>query len=219
MIYAMIKSKWGGRREGAGAKRNPRSGVSHLQREDPEGRPLHVTVKLRRGLPRLRNKKAYRLLRDAFVKGCDRFGFRLCQYSVQNNHLHLIVEGEDRVAISRGMQGLLVRIAKGLNRVWGRRGKVFADRYHGRVLKDDLQLRRALAYVLNNARRHGLKLKWPVDLFSSAPWFAGWTTHRSYDHLVADVPIPIADPLPRSHWKAWTLYSRIRPGEVPGPKD
>ena len=122
-ITALFKKTWGGRRKGAGAKRKPGSGVSHLEREDPKGRPVHVTVKLRRGLPRLRNKKAYRLLRDAFVKGCDRFGFRLCQYSVQNNHLHLIVEGEDRVAISRGMQGLLIRIAKGLNRIWGRRGR------------------------------------------------------------------------------------------------
>ena len=96
---------------------------------------------------------------------------------------------------------------------------MFADRFHDRVLRDDLQLRRALAYVLNNARRHGLKLRWPIDLFSSAPWFDGWSSVRRYDKLVPDIPKPIADPLPRSHWKAWTLYSRIRPGEVPGPKD
>lgn len=75
------------------------------------------------------------MLRTAFAAGSERFGFRLRQYSVQSDHRHLVVEGKDRRALSRGMQGLLIRIAKGLNRLWGRRGTVFADRYHDRILR------------------------------------------------------------------------------------
>ena len=56
-----------------------------------------------------------------------------------------------------GMQGLAIRIARGLNRLWGRKGKVFADRYHDRVLRTPREVRNALAYVLNNARRHAVR--------------------------------------------------------------
>jgi hypothetical protein len=75
-------------------------------------------------------------------------------YSVQGNHLHLLVEAEDRRALSRGMKGLGVRIARGLNRVMGRRGAVLDDRYHGHVLKTPTEVRHARQYLLQNARRH-----------------------------------------------------------------
>ena len=102
------------------------------------------------------------MLWRAFTGGCERFGFRLVEYSVQNDHLHLIAEAEDQRCLSRGMQGLLIRIAKALNRLWERRGQVFRDRYHCRVLRTWWQVRNALRYVLNDALRHGLKLTGPI---------------------------------------------------------
>jgi hypothetical protein len=82
----------------------------------------------------------------------------------------------NRRALSRGVQGLSVRIARALNRRMQRRGKVFADRYHHRVLASPRQVRTALAYVLCNARKHGrapAARGW-TDPFSSARWFDGW---------------------------------------------
>ena len=116
----------GGFRKGAGRKRTrSRPGVEHRTREELSGRePLHVSMRVREGLPSLRRGRERNVLEEALRRGAERFGFRLCHYSVQGNHLHMIVEAEDRVALSRGMQGLLVRIAKALNRLWRRRGKV-----------------------------------------------------------------------------------------------
>ena len=152
---------WGERKKGAGRKKDPRSGVSHLRREALAARfPVHVTMKVRRELPKLRRKVCYRVIAAAFAKGCERQGrlqdgrFRLVQYSIQNDHLHLIVEAKDRTSLSRGMQGLAIRIARGLNRLWERKGKVFADRYHDRILRTPREVRNALRYVLNNGRRH-----------------------------------------------------------------
>ena len=91
---------------------------------------------------------------------------------------HLICEAENRRALVRGLQGLLIRVAKALNRALQRRGKVFADRYHDRILKTPSEVRNALTYVLNNTRRHaaqfGRKLGrlW-VDPCSSARVFFG----------------------------------------------
>jgi hypothetical protein len=73
---------------------------------------------------------------------------------VQGNHLHLLVEAADKAALSRGMQGLAVRVARALNRVAGRRGKVFSDRYHSRPLATRREVANALRYVLQNFRHH-----------------------------------------------------------------
>jgi hypothetical protein len=97
----------------------------------------------------------------------------LIHYSIQSNHLHLIAEAKDRRALWRGLQGLLVRIAKNLNKLWSRKGSVFADRYHHRILKTPREVRSALRYVLLNARRHGVRLA-GIDFYSSSEWFDGW---------------------------------------------
>ncbi len=85
---------WGGQRKGAGRKPNgARAGVSHRRRAPLASRfPVHVTTTLKQGLPSLRSMGVYAALRAAFAAGCHRAGFRLVHYSVQSNHLHMIVE-------------------------------------------------------------------------------------------------------------------------------
>ena len=48
----------------------------------------------------------------------------------------------------------MVRIARAVNRVVGRTGKVFADHYFARELRCPGQVRRAVRYVLDNAMLH-----------------------------------------------------------------
>src|SRR5688572_27687093 len=172
---------WGGARKGAGRKpRNGVAGVSHREREERKARhPAHVTLKLRAHLPRLRQKAEYAALRTAFGRAKDRFGFRLCHYAVLNDHLHLICEAADRVALRRGLQGLAIRIARALNKLWARKGKVFADRYHDRTLTSPREVRNAIVYVMGNARHHAaegrmVRAPHPIDTFTSAPWFDGF---------------------------------------------
>ena len=97
--------------------------------------PVHVTWRMMDGVWNLRTRRCFGALSRAFWGGANRFGFRLVHYSVQGNHVHLLVEAEDEKALSRGMKGLGVRVAKGLNRVMGRQGKVLDDRYHGHILR------------------------------------------------------------------------------------
>jgi hypothetical protein len=89
---------------------------------------------------------------------------------VQGNHVHLIVEAEGTTALSRGMQGLNVRMAIALNRLMRRRGRVLADRYHAVILKTPTQTAHAVHYVLNNRQHHapGLYTADWRDPFASA---------------------------------------------------
>jgi REP element-mobilizing transposase RayT len=102
----------------------------------------------------LRSSRSFRRIKECFEKSRGRFGARLVQFSVLGNHLHLIVEAEDSTALSRGIQGLCVRIAKALNRMMKQSGKVFADHYHSRLLRSPTELVNAIAYVLGNAEHH-----------------------------------------------------------------
>ena len=168
--------RWGGVRAGAGRPKTTEETVPHSTRPRHAARhPVHVTIRLRKGLPRLRRRGEYRVLEGAFRAARERFGMRVVHYSVLSNHVHLIVEARDRRAISRGMQGLAIRIAKRLNRFWDRTGRVFAERYHERFLRTPREVRNALAYVLHNARKHGLAVSAEApDPYSSGRWFEGW---------------------------------------------
>jgi REP element-mobilizing transposase RayT len=136
----------------------------------------HVVLRVRRGLPWLRTPRTYRVLERAFRAGKEKRGFALVQFSVQRDHLHLLIEAESKAALARGMQGLTIRIAKGLNRYWRRRvGSVFAERYFARAVQSAKEIKRALAYVLNNARKHGAWTSTSApDPFSSGRWYSGW---------------------------------------------
>ena len=179
------------RREGhrVGRPIDPNSGVSHLKRGELASRfPVHVVLRLRGGLPALRTKRPFKVLRRSFAAGCERFGFRLNHYSVQNNHVHLIVEATDRQALSRGMTGLSVRIACGLNKLWGRKGRVFGDRYFDRILRTPREVKHALRYVLMNANHHGVRSDPTPDIFSSGMYFDGWQEFELEEFIVSEPP-------------------------------
>ena len=110
----------GGNRKHDWARKQRRKGlrcpVPHRRRGVVRTRyPVHVTMRVRAGLANLRRPREYRVVREAVSRGNRKPGFRLNQFSVQSNHLHLIVEARDRVALARGMQGLATRLAKNLN--------------------------------------------------------------------------------------------------------
>ncbi len=148
---------WGGRREGAGRKPLPegKRRVSHLARERFEkATPVHVTLRVGRHVWNLRSARSFRRIVRAFAAHKGRHPLRLIEFTVQGNHLHLVVEADSNEALSRGMQGLAIRIARALNAMMKRTGHVFADHYHSRLLRTPTELVRAIAYVLGNAAHH-----------------------------------------------------------------
>ena len=204
---------WGGKRRGAGRKPAGRcAGVSHAVREKLATRfPVLVTMRMRPGLLSLRADDTYALLRVAFVAG-SHGRFRVVEYSIQSNHLHLLVESSGKDELSRGMTGLAVRVARGLNKLWKRVGSVFLDRFHSRVLRTPRAVRVALVYVLQNARKHGAWIAGKPDVYSSGPEFGGWHDRKGADSS--------SGPLPRARtWLlsiGWRRHGRIRVTETPG---
>jgi REP element-mobilizing transposase RayT len=140
----------------AATSRRLRGRIPHRRRPAIDGHyPVHVTVRLRDGLPNLRRRDVYKVLRDCFRAGRDRFHFRLAHYSVQHHHVHLICEAPTAQALGRGMQGLNIRIAKGINRARRGKGTVLRERYHLHELRTLRETRHTVRYVASNDRHHG----------------------------------------------------------------
>ena len=218
---------WGGRRDGAGRKRGPNFGLPHASRKRFTRLPVHVTLRMRDDVPSLRSATIVHAIERTFAAGCARPGFRLVHYSLQSNHAHLIVEAVDRDALGRGMKAIGARLARAVNRVAERSGRVLVDRYHHNVLATPRQVRNALRYVLLNARRHagavGTKLIGAVrlDPASSARWFDGWKKEKlggivpeGTERALARSPVARARTwLLAVGWRRWGL---LDPAEVPG---
>lgn len=178
---------------------------------------MHVTLRVLEKVPTLREEPMLSTLLDALAAGADRLGMRVVQYSVQGDHLHLLVEAKGATSLQRAMQGLSIRIAKALNRLMGRKGKLFADRYHARILRTPREVRAALVYVLGNAHKHALakghKLE-GVDPCSSGPWFDGWRQGT----VVGRAAGPRAS-VPAGTWllqTGWRRYGLLELGELAG---
>jgi REP element-mobilizing transposase RayT len=165
----------------------------------------------------------------AALAAASHAGFRVVHFSVQADHVHLLVEARDAGALSRGMRGVAIRLARAINRARGRRGPVWADRYHARALTTPREVRAALVYILMNHKKHRPATEWRayapgrnyrpgaagIDPCSSGRWFDGWREHRAL--RPAGVPSPVAAPRTWLARDGWRRYGLIGLDERPQP--
>ncbi len=128
------KKAWGGRRKNAGRRpaQPGRRLVPHVTRpRHARANPVHVTIRAKREVAFLRKQHVFARVR-AGIRAAQRGSFCVVHFSVQGDHVHLLVEANDSAALRSGMQGLTTRLARAINKALRRRGKVWADRHHRR---------------------------------------------------------------------------------------
>jgi putative transposase len=171
----VFPAQWGGARDGAGRKRGTgrRNGAHRVRGVHRRAIPVHVTVRC--AVRALRSQHVFPTVRGVIARANrrNRGQFRIVEFSVQADHLHLIAEAEDRRALSRGMRGFSVSLARQVNRLLFRRGAVVADRWHEHTLTTPRAVRHALVYVFGNSQKHGERAD-GIDPMSSAPYFRGF---------------------------------------------
>jgi REP element-mobilizing transposase RayT len=182
-----------------------------------------VTLRVLRGIQSLRDRRFLRELRPSLRKACERGEFRVSHYSVQGNHLHLIVEAAGKEALGRGMKAISTRVVWAVHRAFGRTGAVLHGRYHLRVLRTPREVRSALAYVLLNVRKHwrqrfGVTPPVHLDEASSGRWFDGWRPPPEGCEPPGGPRAAREVALPRTWLLAagWRRHGLIDPAEVPG---
>ena len=238
--------KHGGWRPNAGRKKKP-GAISHRARPADIARyPQHVTLRVLEAVPSLARERFIKILR-AVVRashkdenGCSpdgkrprksrraaaalgpAGGFRVVEFNVLGNHLHLICEAGGKVALSRGIQGFAKRAAAHLNPALGRKGTLFAQRYHSRSLRTPREVRNALAYVLLNRKHHDATKRYGrywIDACSSAAWFSGWVEPVRHDEVwkreLVALPKPTAEPQTWLLTTGWKRHGLLRFDERP----
>ncbi len=225
----------GGARVGAGRPRKTGRDrhVSHLSRPaHARGCPVHVTLRRSRLLPSFRQQVVVAEL-ERSLRNASNSRYRVVHYSLQADHVHLLVEAADRAALSRGTQGLAIRLARAFNRATRRRGgKVWGDRFFARDLHSPREVRAAIVYVLMNHKKHGVlergtasgngngMLEPRLDAFSSAAWFDGFAS-RASPFVVAlrdrlpSATIPVVRPRTWLLREGWRRRGLITPDERP----
>ena len=154
----------GGARPGAGRprmKESKRKAMPHRSRASHrKGDPVHVTIRLKNRLPSLRSELLERIVKRALLdqrkmlEAKEAKHFQVVHFTIQDDHMHLIVEAPDRRGIARGVMGLEIRIARRINALFGQKGRFWSDRYHRRDLRTPTEVRNVLRYVLLNTQKH-----------------------------------------------------------------
>src|SRR4051812_25417840 len=180
---------WGGARKGAGRKPRGRPSMPHGVRPKVDPRyPVQVTIRATRGLPSFRSPSVFGALRRALARASvDRF--RVIHFSIQQDHGHFIVEGDEARRARGGVHGLAIRLALAVNRALGRKGQVVGDRYHARPLTTPRQMRTSMVYVLLNFRKH-LRAPACIDPRSSGGHFSGWQSTPAATDVAPATALP-----------------------------
>ncbi len=184
---------------------------------------MHVVLRTAAWVPWLRRGTVYRALQRVLVRYLGRETFRVVHLSIQKNHLHLLVEASDRRALTAGMQSFAINAARALNACDRRVGKVFAHRYHATQLRTPQHARHALAYVLNNWRRHredcasAKTLATKLDPYASGFTFDGWAQRTPLAASAGYTPLPVSSPATALLQFDWQRFGLIDLYETPGP--
>lgn len=79
--------------EKIGRPRRARGNVAHVRRASVDARhPMHVTLRLARGLPNIRYVEAVQAIEKSIEEANGRFGLRVLEYSIEPDHIHLLIE-------------------------------------------------------------------------------------------------------------------------------
>jgi REP element-mobilizing transposase RayT len=195
----------------------------HRKRPAFDGRnPLHVVFRSERVRALgLRNGEMYRALRGVLTRYRMWSDFRVVHVSIQKSHLHFLVEAASRAAFIRGMRSLAINTARAINAVLLGCGKVFEQRYHATEIRTARYARHALAYVLNNWRRHredfanGRMSAANLDPYSSGVSFDGWIGAPRFRLPDGYIPLPVAPPQTHLLRVGWRSHGLVDPFEVP----
>lgn len=140
--------------KGAGRNAIHDRGIRHIARDEVKSStPLHLTIKVERSKAGLKNKSIIKVLHSS-IKKARLIGLRIIHYTLEFDHVHLLVEADNKAILGKGMQSFGISFSKGINKLKGLSGRVFKTRYHFRKLKTPSEVKNVLNYILGNAVKH-----------------------------------------------------------------
>ena len=152
--------------KGAGRPAKVDRGIRHISREKIN-RPsaLHLTIKVRENKADIKNKRILKALHYA-IRRARLQGLRVVHYTLEYNHVHLLVEANDNKSVQKGMQALGISFSKAINKIKQVKGSVYKHRHHFRKLNSRREYKNVIQYIFRNGIKHKRSLCL-IDPFNS----------------------------------------------------
>lgn len=140
---------------GAGRSAKHDAGIRHTSRPKIS-RPtsLHLTIKVKSIKANIKNKIILHMLKRAILNA-RRQGLKVIHFSLEYDHVHLLIEADNNLTLGKGMKALGVTLAKRINKFRGLKGAVYKHRYHFRRVGSSAQLKKVMNYIFSNGVKHG----------------------------------------------------------------
>mgnify|MGYP000538296700 CR=1 FL=1 len=102
--------KHGGARAGAGRKRSTHE-QPHRPREKFTKRcPVQITLKMKPDIKNLRRRDVYRKIEDCLRQAATREDAPICDFSVQGDHVHMLVDAANNQALTSAVRGVSMNL-------------------------------------------------------------------------------------------------------------
>lgn len=177
--------------KGAGRKAIHDKGIRHIERElITKETVLHLTLKIKKEKSSLKNKFILKTLQNS-IKKARLLGLKVLQYTLEYDHVHLLVEASNNISLGKGMQSLGISFSKGINKIKGQKGSVFKTRYHFRKLKTPQEIKNALSYILGNGIKH-------KEAFSILSPYNSLSSVRDFKNLYPGFEVTIEESIKKS---------------------
>ena len=188
----------------AGRKPIHDKGIRHIRRERFERESsFHITIKVREDKSDLQNKMILKALHHAIMKARAK-SLKVIHYTLEYNHIHMLVEAFNQEQLSNCMQSFGVTLAKMINKVKFKKGGVYKHRYHLRRLISVMELKNVLKYIFNNGIKHK-NSNTIMTFYNSA--IVEKTLHQLYPKLARPKD-------PRLFKLQFLLFNLLDPGKI-----
>jgi REP element-mobilizing transposase RayT len=167
--------------------------IYHRSRpEIPRARPVHVTIKSNKNIiPNLRSKVFYKEIRQG-MKRARILGIRIIHFSVQRDHVHMLIEAENKKQLGESMRALSISLSKRFSFTLKKKVKALKNRYHLHILKSLQEIKNATNYILHNGQKHGITDV--HDFYSTAINFSDFRASDAFFQFMDDLQSILAPP-------------------------
>jgi putative transposase len=126
------------------------------KREIIEGAAYHVTSRTNDKIPAFKDERSRKIMLFTLKNAKKKYGFRLHNFCIMPNHIHLLISPNKGTNLSRIMQWIKTHSAKRLNYINGSKNHLWGERFFSRRIRDLTDYLLVQNYIDRNPVKAGL---------------------------------------------------------------
>ncbi len=163
--------------------------MARIPKFHPPKNVLFITTSLEEGLLLKANPLMRAIVESCLAKAQKLHKVRICHFTFEDNHVHLILVVENPEDVSDFMGRFKTESAHAINRLLGRRKRtVWCEGYDSPILGNPVDVIKQIVYLYTNPSKDGL-----VDSIEEYPNFSTWNCFKSGEATLNCIPFKRSD--------------------------